>query len=165
MAITSSMPEEKIPATACVSVAIRAIRALSASSRALATSISRKGVSGQPGESRYAPGHDAQEHTCCRDARLSVGAGRAGVARLRAAGGAEKLYAEATRQGEAPHGRCCTPASRGGGARDSAQRWQRSRCGNSHANGAQSRRAAIFGHRRGCLHPLLGPGTEAARWL
>src|SRR6516165_1898808 len=154
MAITSSMPEEKIPATACVSVAIRAIRALSASSRTPATSISRKAVSGQPGESRYAPGHDAQEHTCCRDARLSVGAG-----------GAEQLYAEATRQGEAPHGRCCTPASRGGGARDSAQRWQRSRCGNSHANGAQSRRAAIFGHRRGCLHPLLGPGTEAARWL
>src|SRR6516165_927145 len=103
MAITSSMPEEKIPASACVSVAIRAgiraIRALSASSRAPATSISRKGVSGQPGESRYAPGHDAQQHTCCRDACPNVGAWRAGAARLRAAGGAEQLYAEATRQG------------------------------------------------------------------
>src|SRR5262249_32836211 len=59
MAITSSMPEDKIPASACVSVpiraGIRAIRALSGSSRAPATSISRKGVSGQPGESRYAP--------------------------------------------------------------------------------------------------------------
>ena len=55
------------------------------------------------------------------------------------------------------------PARRRGRPRHAAQGRQRGRCRHRHANGAQSRRAAILRHRRRRLHPLLGQAEERAR--
>ena len=124
---------------------------------------------GAPGETGYAPAHDARPRHprrlpspfCSRSASSSELA--PARPRLRTAGRRKRLHPEASRQGEEADGRRRPAARRRGGARHPAQRRKRGRCRHRHPDGAQFGRAAILGDRRRRLSFSIG--TQPPRQL